>query len=116
MNDDRRRLDDIVAATGDAALIVQRGRATFDADPLVVRPAKNIVTEIGEATKALSSDTTDAIADVPWRAIAGIRDRTIHRYPEVDLDVLWDTMEHDLPHLEQQIRQHLDDTTPESAD
>jgi len=67
VNDDRRRLDDIVAATGDAALIVQRGRAAFDADPLVVRAAKNIVTEIGEATKALSSDTTDAIADVPWR-------------------------------------------------
>jgi uncharacterized protein with HEPN domain len=102
VTDDRRRLDDIVAATGDAALIVQRGRSAFDADPLVVRAAKNIVTEIGEAAKALSSDTTDAVADVPWRAIAGMRDRTIHRYPEVDLDELWDTLEHDLPHLEQQ--------------
>ena len=116
MNDDRRRLDDIVAATVDAALIVQRGRAAFDADPLIVRAAKNIVTEIGEATKVLSSDTTDAIADVPWRAIAGMRDRTIHRYPEVDLDVLWDTMERDLPHLEQQIRQHFAATTNEDAD
>lgn len=51
MNDDRRRLDGIVAATGDADLVVQRGRAAFDADPLVVRAAKNIVTEIGEATQ-----------------------------------------------------------------
>jgi uncharacterized protein with HEPN domain len=51
------------------------------------RAAKNIVTEIGEAAKALSTETTDAIADVPWRAIAGMRDRTIHRYPEVDLGV-----------------------------
>jgi uncharacterized protein with HEPN domain len=110
VNDDRRRLDDIVAAAGAAALIVRRGRAVFDDDPLVVRAAKNIVTEIGEATEALSSATTDAIADVPWRAIAGMRDLTIHRYPEVDLDVLWDTMEHDLPYLEQQIRQHLECT------
>lgn len=116
MNDDRRRLADIVAATGDAALIVQRGRAAFDADPLVVRAAKNIVTEVGEATKALSMDTTDAVADVPWRAIAGMRDRTVHRYPEVDLDVLWDTMEHDLPHLEEQIRHHLDGTTSDNAE
>ena len=116
MNDDRRRLDDIVTATGDAALIVQRGRAAFDADPLVVRAAKNIVSEIGEATKALTAATTDAIADVPWRAIAGMRDRTIHRYPEVDLDVLWDTMEHDLPQLERRIREHLDDTTGENSD
>ena len=70
--------------------------------------------QIRSATKALSSGTTDAIADVPWRAVAGMRDRTIHRYPEVDLDVLWDTMEHDLPHLQQQIRQHLDDATPDA--
>lgn len=111
VNDDRRRLDDIIAAAEDAALIVRRRRAAFDADPLVVRAAKNIVTEIGETTKALSSDTTVAIPDVPWRAIAGMRDRTIHRYPEVDLDVLWDTMEHDLPHLARAIRQHLDDTS-----
>ena len=108
MNDDRRRLDDILAAVDDAGLIVRGGRTAFDADPLVVRAAKNIVTEIGEATKALSTATTEAISEVPWRALAGMRDRTIHRYPEVDLDVLWDTMEHDLPHLARQIRLHLD--------
>ena len=108
MNDDRRRLVDIVAATEDAALIVDRGRAAFEADPLVVRAAKNIVTEIGEATKALSTWTTNAIPEVPWRAISGMRDRTIHRYPDVDLDVLWNTMEHDLPYLATVVRRHLD--------
>lgn len=35
-------------------------------------------------------------------------DRTIHRYPEVDLDVLWDTLLHDLPELGRRIRTHLD--------
>lgn len=108
MNDDRRRLRDIAAAIADAGLIVERGRAAFEADPLVVRAAKNIVTEIGEATKALSSATTDAMPEVPWRAIAGMRDRTIHRYPEVDLDVLWDTLEFDLPELADRIAIHLD--------
>ena len=108
MNDDRRRLQHILVAVADAQLIAQRGREAFDADPLVIRAAKNIVTEIGEATKALSPATTDAIPEVPWRAIAGMRDRTIHRYPEVDLDVLWDTLVHDLPELGQRICQHLD--------
>ncbi len=108
MNDDRRRLTDILAAVDDASLIVEHGREAFDADPLAVRAAKNVVTEIGEATKALSPDTTDALAEVPWRAIAGMRDRTIHRYPEVDLDVLWDTLAFDLPELADKIRQHLD--------
>jgi len=108
VNDDRRRLRDIAAAIADAGLIVERGRAAFEADPLVVRAAKNIVTEIGEATKALSSATTGAMPEVPWRAIAGMRDRTIHRYPEVDLDVLWDTLEFDLPELADRIATHLD--------
>lgn len=111
MNDDRRRLDDILVAVTDAQLIAGRGREAFDADPLVVRAAKNIVTEIGEATKALSPATTEAIPGVPWRAIAGMRDRTIHRYPEVDLDVLWDTLVHDLPELSRRIHHHLDGGT-----
>lgn len=108
MNDDPRRLDDILLAVADALRIAERGRDAFDADPLVIRAAKNIVTEIGEATKSLSPATTEAIPEVPWRAIAGMRDRTIHRYPEVDLDVLWDTLVHDLPDLGQRIRDHLD--------
>ncbi len=115
MNDDRRRLDDILTAIGDAALIVERGRTDFDQDPLAVRAAKNVVTEIGEACRALSNATTGAIPEVPWRAIAGMRDRTIHRYPEVDLDVLWDTLVQDLPELEQQIRRHLDLTWVNAA-
>lgn len=116
MNDDRRCLADILAAVADAGSIVERGRRAFDADSLTVRATKNIATEIGEATKALSRTTTDPIPNVPWRAIAGMRDRTIHRYPEVDLDVLWDTLEYDLPELAQQIRLHLDRGIDESSE
>lgn len=82
----------------------------------MVRPARHTVIEIAEAARALSSDATDATLGIPRRALADMRDRTIHRYPEVDLDVLSDTVEHDLPQLEQHIRQHLDDTTSEDAD
>jgi uncharacterized protein with HEPN domain len=110
VNDDQRRLADILAAATDAHSIIERGRQVFDSDPLVVRAAKNIVTEIGEATKALSATTTGAMPDIPWRAIAGMRDRTIHRYPEVDLDVLWDTLAYDLPDLARRIEAHLDST------
>jgi hypothetical protein len=47
VNDDRRRLDDILVAVADARRIAERGRDAFDADPLVIRAAKNIVAEIG---------------------------------------------------------------------
>jgi uncharacterized protein with HEPN domain len=49
--------------------------------------------------------------EVPWRAIAGMRDRTIHRYPEVDLDVVWDTLVVDLPNLADRITEFLARTT-----
>lgn len=58
MNNDQRRLADILIAIADATTICSRGRAACDADPLVVRAAKNIVTEIGEAAKALSATTS----------------------------------------------------------
>ena len=109
MNHDRKRLDDILTAIADASLLVDRTRANFDDDPLAVRAGKNIVTEIGEATKALSQRTTSAMPEVPWRAIAGMRDSKIHRCPEVDLDVLWDTLAVDLPELADRIQGHLVD-------
>ncbi len=34
---------------------------------------------------------------VPWKAVKGMRDKMVHDYPEVDLDVLWDTLAYGLP-------------------
>jgi uncharacterized protein with HEPN domain len=45
---------------------------------------------------------------VTRRPTRATRDRTIHRYPEVDLDVLWDIMATDLPELAAQIHAHTD--------
>lgn len=42
-----------------------------------------------------------------------MRDRTINRYPEVDLDVLWETIVYDLPELGEQNRSHLDSALDE---
>jgi uncharacterized protein with HEPN domain len=100
-------LEDILDATDDAAALAGRGRQAFDADPLLIRSAKNVVTEIGEAAKNLG-ELTDQIPGVPWSAIAGMRDRTIHRYPEVDPDVLWHTITEDLPVLARTIRAFID--------
>jgi uncharacterized protein with HEPN domain len=96
-------IDDIVAATRDAARIVRRGHRRFETDPLLIRAAKNIVSEIGEAAKALDASVTDQIPGVPWRAIRGMRDKVVHDYPDLDVDLLWDTLVHGMPALEQAI-------------
>lgn len=45
---------------------------------------------IGEAAKRLTPAFREANADIPWKQIAGMRDRLIHGYDDVNLDTVWD--------------------------
>ena len=54
---------------------------------------------IGEATKNLSLETRAKATGVPWRDIAGMRDKLIHQYFGVDLQSVWLTVKEDLPAL-----------------
>jgi hypothetical protein len=52
---------------------------------------------IGEAVKHVTAHTRAKRPDVPWSAIAGMRDRLIHDYFRVDLNIAWDVVANDLP-------------------
>lgn len=54
---------------------------------------------IGEATKNLSSDIRIKYASVPWKSLSGMRDRLIHRYFGVNLDIVWSVSTRDLAEL-----------------
>ena len=54
---------------------------------------------LGEAPKRLSDGFRDAHPETPWKAIAGMRDRIIHGYDDVDLQEVWRTLDSDLPAL-----------------
>ncbi len=54
---------------------------------------------IGEAVKRLSEEARKTYPDVPWSSMAKMRDLLIHAYARVDLDEVWDTVEHDMPPL-----------------
>jgi uncharacterized protein with HEPN domain len=54
---------------------------------------------IGEAVKRLSAELRAAHPDTPWSQIAKIRDKLIHDYLGVDLQVVWDTTRRDVPRL-----------------
>ena len=66
-------VDDIIAAVGDI-------RAAFSARPTIVRSVLYSIAVIGEAAKNISDAFKAAHPDVPWRAIAGTRDRIVHEY------------------------------------
>ena len=44
---------------------------------------------VGEATKRLPADFREQYPDIPWKKMAGMRDRIIHGYDNVNLDVVW---------------------------
>ena len=63
---------------------------------------------IGEAVKNLSAALTARESRVPWRQIAGARDRLIHGYFKVDLDAVWAMVEQDLPTLRKNVQRIQD--------
>lgn len=58
---------------------------------------------IGEATKNLSQDLRKNYPDIPWKDIAGMRDKLIHQYFGVDMAAVWETVAKDLPALKDNI-------------
>lgn len=75
------------------------GRDAFMADCKTQDAVIRAIEVIGEATKNLSPEIRDANPDIPWKRIAGMRDRGIHAYFGVDLDLGWAVVEDHLPLL-----------------
>lgn len=58
---------------------------------------------IGEATKNLPSAFKNKNPQIEWREMAGMRDKLIHEYFGVDLDLVWEVVKNDIPKLKKQI-------------
>ncbi|KWT85083.1 HepT-like ribonuclease domain-containing protein [Candidatus Magnetominusculus xianensis] len=58
---------------------------------------------IGEATKRISIDIRDKYPEIPWKVMAGTRDKLIHHYFGVDIQVVWDTVDKAIPQLKAKI-------------
>jgi uncharacterized protein with HEPN domain len=59
---------------------------------------------IGEATKRLPNNIRIANPEIPWKAMAGMRDRLIHGYDVVDPEIVWITVTQTIPEIIQKIK------------
>lgn len=64
---------------------------------------------IGEATKNVPEEIRTKYPGVPWKKMAGMRDRLAHGYFGVDLEILWGTAKEDIPQLKVPVSKVLED-------
>ena len=58
---------------------------------------------VGEATRQLPADFVTRFPKVPWRQMAGLRNRVVHDYFGLDLEIIWQIVRYDLPSLRVQL-------------
>ena len=97
MNSDEVYLRHILDAIEKIVRFTADGRAAFDADDKTQDAVIRNFEVIGEAVKNLSSGLKNNHPKIEWTKIAGMRDKLIHHYFGVKLDIVWDTVTSVLP-------------------
>ena len=83
-------------------------RAQFEANQLMQDAVLRNLELIGEAATRIPDDVRLAHAEIPWRQIIAMRNQLIHAYLGVDLDVVWDVVQVELPLLLQHLNAVID--------
>ena len=82
--------------------------AGLEALPIERAAAERLLTVIGEAAKNVSAGFRALHPEIPWKGMAGLRDRLVHQYFGVDYEAVWATIIEDLPGMEAQVRAALE--------
>ncbi len=73
-----------------------KDQAEFGRDEALQLALAHLIQIIGEAARRVSPEFREAHPQIPWRAIVGMRHKIVHDYMEVDEDIVWDTVRHEL--------------------
>lgn len=104
-----RHMRDHVAEA--VALSAGRSRSDLDSDRIFSLALVKLVEIVGEAARRVSVDRQADLASIPWSQIIATRNRLVHGYDAVDLDILWRIAADELPVL----LQHLETALEEDA-
>ena len=95
--DDERLIHMLAAARRAVSLTEGRARSDLDDDDVLALALTRLLEILGEAAKGVSSETKERHPGLPWFQMAATRDRIIHGYFSVDLNIVWQIVRHDLP-------------------
>ena len=103
MKDDRVYLAHILDAVERIQKYTSEGKSEFDRDEKTQDAVVRNLEIIGEATKNVSDELRSNRPDIPWRRLAGMRDKLIHEYFGVNLTIVWEVVDQELPKLGAQV-------------
>jgi uncharacterized protein with HEPN domain len=107
-HDDRNSLRQMLDYARKAlTMAAGRQRKDLETDDMFQLALTRAIEVIGEAAGRVSESARNQHTEIPWRAIMGMRNRLIHGYDAVDLDLLWDTVTVDLPPLIEALKRAL---------
>ena len=87
------------------SFVRDKDREHLDQERMLVLALIKDIEIVGEAASRISDETKQAAPDIPWASITGMRNRLIHAYFDINLDILWQTVSKDLPELSAKLNQ-----------
>jgi uncharacterized protein with HEPN domain len=107
--DDSIRLHHMLDAAKEADSFSQnKTRSSLDTDRKLALALVKCIEIIGEAASKISKESREDLPQIPWPNIIGMRNRLIHAYFDINLDILWKTVIEDLPPLISKLEQIIE--------
>lgn len=108
--DDEFRLRHILDAAREAVSFTKgKDRKSLETDRKLNLSLVRLLEIIGEAARGITIDFRREHPELDWKSMIGMRDRLIHGYFDINLDILWKTVKNDLPPLIDKIEKILDE-------
>ena len=106
--EERAWLADAIRACGLVSRFLQgKSRRDLDDDLLVQSAVIRQIEVIGEACSRIGRATRSHHPAVPWRDVVGMRNRLIHGYAAVYLELVWNTAQREVPALQEMLEEVL---------
>ena len=90
--------------------VKEMGFNEFRGDKKTINAVVRSLEVLGEAAKNIPEGLRVKYSDVPWSRMAGMRDKLIHEYHGVDLEIVWTVLKEELPPLKPKIERILEET------
>ena len=89
--------------------------SSFSKDKKTINAVIRSLEVMGEAAKKIPKEIRDKYSEIPFKSMAGIRDKLIHEYHGIDLDIIWNVIKLEIPHLKPKLEKLLEEMQDEEG-